>query len=704
MKVGDFFNRELSWIEFNRRVLSEALLDTNPLLERLKFLYIVSTNFDEFFMIRVAAIKRVSRQSARSICPTGITPSRELELISQKVHEIVNEQYRCLQEEILPGLAKNGPVYTKPGAYTDQQSRFAQNLFDSEIFLSLTPVRVEPEKGFPFTTNLRLHILFLLEPISAQRKEKRKYCLVPIPPALERVYWLPNVGGRACFTLLEDIIIANAGKLFLGYNIKDYTIFRVTRDADLSVDEERDEDFVEAMEEVLVNRNLSTPVRLEILKGAEELKNLLVSALKLDSEDVYELSGPIDLKGFKSLVLASGFDYIRFEEWQPVKPASFKDDISLWDNIKSEDLLIHHPYESFEPVVALVNEAARDPAVIAIKMTLYRTSGKSPIVKALSEAAKNGKQVTVAVELKARFDEERNIGWVEHLERTGAIVIYGIAHLKIHAKTLLIFRRERHGIIRYMHIGTGNYNDKTARYYVDIGYFSASEELTYELGLFFNAITGYSSVPNLKKLIMAPSGMKEKLIHFIEREIENAKNNNPALIMLKMNNIADVDMINALYRASQAGVTVKINIRGVCMLVPGKEGLSENISVISIIDRFLEHSRIYYFYNNGERNVYLGSPDWMPRNLERRIELMFPVEQENLKNRIIKILEAYFKDNTKAFRLFENGSYVLKEPAPGEKVFRAQEHFYNEARQASMAARSSTKREFVVRRTPLENV
>ncbi len=692
-----FFNRELSWIEFNRRVLDEALNKSNPFIERLKFISIVSSNFDEFFMVRVATLKRRYRRSNRVRCPSGLSPSEVLQKIEKKIRGIVERQHDCLENEIFPGLKQHGLIYVPADKYTQPQKRTADSIFEEELYLTLTPVRVEEQ--FPFTNNLCLHVLFKLIPATPKEDEPGPfYSIVQIPPSLSRYRWLPEEDGTFCFTFIEDIITSNAEKLYPGYRVAEYLLFRVTRDADLSVDEERDEDFVEAMEEVLINRQRSLPVRLEMSSHSSELQDKLKTDLSMAEQDIYIVPEHLDLRSIMDFCAVSDFKNLKNEEWKPCYPADIEEDHTMWDTLKRKDILLHHPYESFDPVVNLVNTAAEDPAVLAIKMTLYRTSGDSPIIKALKKAAENGKQVAVIVELKARFDEEQNIGWAEELELAGAIVIYGIAHLKVHAKALMIIRKEREGVKRYIHLGTGNYNDKTAKLYTDFGFLTTREGISYETAQFFNTITGYSSSPNLSKLVMAPTGLKRKLLTLINREAERSTTSTPGSIIAKMNSLADQDVIRALYRASQQGVSIALNVRGACMLVPGIKGVSENITVTSIIDRYLEHSRIFYFYNLGEEDIYLSSADWMTRNLEKRVELMFPIEDKKLKERLLNALHTFLSDTVKGWLLYSDGSYKRKGQNKNEKSIRAQELFYTGALQADRASRMSPKRDFNVRR------
>ncbi len=693
-----FFNRELSWVEFNARVLDEALDPDVALVERWACSSLVSSNFDEFYMVRVATLKRQVAKSNAVSCPSGLSPSKQLTKISNRVHELVFMQYQCLTTDIIPALKEHHLELVRKDSFTDVQRKTGQSRFREDLFLSLTPVRVEPEKPFPFSSNLRLHILFRLRQMESDNTDDH-YAVVQIPPGLDRIQWLGEKKDARCFTLLEDIILDNSQTIFQGYSIIDSCLFRITRDADLSVDEERDEDFLEAMEEVIIERQHSKPVRLEICSDtSDHLRKMLVNATGIDKREVFDIPGILGLSDCTDLAFMPEYDHLRDPKWKPVQILD-TDENNLWETLKQTDVVLHHPYESFDPVIKLIKDAARDPKVLAIKMTLYRTSGNSPVVNALIEAAESGKQVTVLVELKARFDEERNIGWAERLQRVGAIVIYGIAHIKVHSKALLIIRRELEGIRRYVQLGTGNYNDKTAKLYTDIGLMTTQEALTFETALFFNAVTGYSTVPQMTKLVMAPHYLKSKLIQCIQREASRSTKEYPGLIRAKMNSLADPDVIKELYKASQAGVRVELNVRGICMLVPGVEDLSDNIRVVSIVDRFLEHSRIFYFANQGQDELYLASADWMPRNLEKRVELMFPVEQPEAKKKCKKILWTFFKDNVKARLLQPDGRYVPLE-RNSKRPFRCQQYFYNTAVKSRKDLQENPEKAFTVRRSP----
>jgi polyphosphate kinase len=497
--------------------------------------------------------------------------------------------------------------------------------------------------------------------------------------------------------LLEDVVISWGHILFPGLEVKESMLFKVNRDADFSVDEKRDEDFIEAMEEVLEGRERSPAVRMVYSPGGGRLRDELARRLSLEEEDLYSIEGPLNLGGLYDLVNIQGFDHLR-EKGRPIYPSpAFSDDETLWDRISRGDVMIHLPYHSFDPVVRFFQEAAADPQVISIKTALYRTSGNSPVIRALEEAAMNGKQVTALVELKARFDEERNISWANRLEKAGVIVVYGLARLKVHAKITMVIRRENDRIKRYLHLSTGNYNDRTARAYEDIGLFSCREDIAFDGGILFNMLTGYSAIQPMRKLVIAPAGLKRRLLELIGREISRSKAETPGRIMAKLNSLADGEIIDALYRASRAGVKILLCVRGICTLIPGAAGLSENIKVQSVIDRYLEHSRILYFANGGAEELYLSSADWMPRNLDRRVELMFPVLQDDIRARLRDTLEAYFRDNTQARLLNSAGDWQLQSPAPGESPFRVQEYLLSGAKAESPEAARS---EFVVRRPP----
>jgi polyphosphate kinase len=731
---GPYINRELSWIDFNERVLSEAENREVPVLERLKFLSIVSSNFDEFFMVRVASVKRQHQLNKPSTCPTGMSPREQLRRIHARVAELTERKYRVLLDEVFPQLATHGIVRVpRPDWDTEQQS-FVKRFFREQVFPVLTPVRARPGDSLSSVGNLRLHAAFLLEATEDARTDavglqdvveastgdadgnasdgaapasdgsEPVLAIVQVPPSLERVVYLPSEKSDVVtFTFLEQVILSEAYQLFPGFAVTEQCLFRVTRDADFGVDEERDEDFMEAMEQVIETRDRSAVVRLNINRGSQRLRRVLTDALALEEEEVFESADPLELRNLMDIVSISGYAELRDPPWKAMPSPWVDEEEPIWESIRRRDILLQHPYESFDPVVRLVQEAADDPETLAIKMTLYRTSGNSPIIRALERAAEKGKQVSVLVELKARFDEERNIGWAQRLERAGVIVVYGIARLKVHAKATLIIRRERDGVRRYVHLGTGNYNDKTARLYTDLGLLTSDENISYEVGRFFNAITGYSVIPGLQKLSIAPVGLKRRLLELIARETTRARDGGTGLIIAKMNSLADPEVIEALYDASRAGVKIRLNIRGVCMLVPGLAGTSENIEVVSVVDRYLEHTRAFCFENGGNGEVYLSSADWMPRNLDKRVELMFPIENPDLRRLVRRTLELFFLDNRKAHVLRSDGSWVRKNPSGGgAKTVRAQEEAYHRIRDRLVGDEAENREEFKVRRRPPE--
>jgi polyphosphate kinase len=693
-----FLNRELSWIEFNRRVLSEAMRKDKPLLERLKFLAIVSSNFDEFFMVRVASLKTEYLSGNYTVCPSRMSPGQQLDAIRNEYREMIGLQTSCLRDDVLPALRERGFVFYGLDDLSDNQKTQLKQRFLNDYFPLLTPVRVSDEEPMVKAGNMRLHVGFLLR---KSPEDKPVLSVVQLPSSVNRSIRLSSGDDGFHFTFLENLIILFASSLFPGYEILEHLCFRITRDADFAVDESRDGDFVEAMEEVLNGRMNSEAVRLNAGLSSERIAAMLRQNLGLREDEVFTAPEPLEISDFMDLVFTPGFDELRDEPWKPIDPLGDREDVDIWQWISARDRLLIHPFDSFDPVVRIVRDAAEDPSVLSIKMTLYRTSKNSPIVNALELAAQSGKQVTVLVEIKARFDEHRNIHWAERLEKAGVIVIYGIAELKVHAKALLIVRREEQGIRRYLHVSTGNYNDKTARLYTDVGMFTNRDDLCYEAGLFFNAITGYSAVPALKKLLMAPHSLKPRLIQLIDREIDKHSAVTPGHISAKINSLADVEVIESLYRASRAGVKIDLNIRGICMLKPGVPGLSENIRVVSIIDRYLEHPRIIRFHNGGNPEVYISSADWMGRNLDRRVELMTPVEEPKAVRELSEMLELYMRDNQQAYELQSDGSYRLVACKAGKAAVHAQYEMYR--RSASKDRRGtedSGDKVFNVRRRP----
>jgi polyphosphate kinase len=715
-------NRDLSWVDFNERVLEEGLRKDLPLLERFRFLSIVSSNFDEFFMVRVSAIKRMLNTERITPDPSGLLPAQQLKAISEKVHSIMDRQYECLCNDIFPGLAKNGLSLLQPDSWSVPQLDFLNSYFLTHIYPVLTPLRLETEKSMPFIESRLLHAAFLLESEQSEGlfPEEEQMVIVPIPSVLDRIIWLPSSGSMKVngqerellqIALLEDVITTWGTYLFSGFSVKGSILFKINRDADFSVDEQRDEDFVEAMTEVLENRGRSDVIRMVFSPGSIKLRDELARRFSLTDEYLYEVDGPINPVDFLELANVAGMEEINEKPWKIYQSADFNEETPVWDSISSGDCMLHLPYQSFDPVVRFFQEAASDPQVISIKTALYRTGGAipgsgihsssaySPVVRALEQAALNGKQVTAVVELKARFDEERNISWANRLEKAGVIVVYGLSRLKVHSKITMVMRRENERLKRYVHLSTGNYNDRTAKYYEDICLFTCREDIAYDAGLIFNMLTGYSSVQQMMRLTIAPSGLKRRFLDMIKREADRARHNYQAKIMAKLNSLTDVDIIKALYEASCAGVKISLCIRGVCTLIPGITGVSENIRIISIIDHFLEHSRIYYFANGGADDLYLSSADWMTRNLERRVELLFPVQDEKIRMEVTGILNDYFLDNCKARVLDSRVVWTQINPADGEKPFRVQKEMLSRAERASEARRAA-KLEYNVRRSP----
>lgn len=648
------FNRELSWLEFNSRVLAEAMDPSNPLLERLKFIGIVSSNFDEFFMVRVASLENDGDKMTKKII--------------ERANETVEKENQYFQNVMVPELEKSGIVRVPLQALNDRQKDYLKDFFRKELFPVLTPIALSEDKPVPALVSLSLYsVIGVLKP---GQKTSEEFAVIEMPKNFPRIIALPADSGYP-FVLIEDIVSLFAQELFVGCEIKSQGQMRLTRGAELSLDEEKDEDFAKVMTEALRMRMQSEVVRLEV-SASDKCVQFLKKELKITDDEVFKVNSWFDLKTISQLAYQPTFPELKRPAWSPRPVADFENADSVWDLLKKKDVSIILPYDSFDPVIRLLNEAANDPDVLAIKQTLYRTGSESMIVDALARAAENGKRVTALVELKARFDEEKNIKWAKRLEISGASVLYGISGLKTHAKACLIVRREPDGIKRYVHLSTGNYNEKTALIYSDIALFSSNEDLASDVSAFFNVITGYSEPTALTKIEIAPYGLKRRLLRMIRREEIRSKEK-PGLIMAKMNSLVDPEIIEALYKASQAGCQIKLNVRGICCLRPGVKGLSENIEVISIVDMFLEHARIFYFHNGGDEEVYLSSADWMPRNLDRRIEIMFPVENKEIKNSVIDLIKLYFKDNQKSWRLLPEGNYEKIEPGEHRK-FRVQEY------------------------------
>lgn len=687
-----YFNRELSWLEFNERVLEEARDDSNLPLERLKFLAITGSNLDEFFMVRVGGLTLLAEGGVVSADPAGMTPRQQLEAITDRAGRMLADQYECFSTQLEPLLAEAGIRRVAPADYTQRQARNLERYVADEILSVLTPMAVRGEGDFPQLVNQMLCVCVRLKP--AQGGDKPRFALIPFGRSAHRFVTVHAEKGFA-YTLLEDVVARFLHLFFPGEETVECVPFRITRNADMGVRDDLAADLMTEIEEALDARKQSACVRLEIAAHASPTtRQFLQQALCVGDAAVYPCPGPIDLSAFMRLAELSGFDQLRNPPWPGQTPPRLDPGKSMFQAISRGDVLLIHPYDSFEPVVRLIEEAAEDPDVLAIKQTLYRTSRNSPIVAALEKAAERGKNVTAIVELKARFDEARNIEWARNLERAEVQVIYGVKGLKTHAKVCIIVRREPQGIQRYVHFGTGNYNESTARLYSDVSLMTCDEELGADAVSFFNAVTGYSQPQRFRKLEAAPIGLREKLLEMIEAETQRKREGQPARIAAKLNSLVDPKIIDALYAASQAGVEIKLNIRGVCCLRPGVPGLSENIEVLSIVDRFLEHARIIHFHHGGDERVFISSADWMPRNLDRRVELLVPVEDPAARNSLIDALEIYFRDTAKARRLLPSGLYERVQPRNRRRSFRSQERLYRRAVAAVRLAKQSQRTVF----------
>lgn len=672
-----FFNRELSWLKFNRRVLGEADVKHKPLLERLKFIAITSSNLDEFFMIRLAGLKHQLESGVNKVDAAGLSVRQQLDCITEDTHELVKLQYRFLKN-IKAELEESDICFGNISGMDERAQEWIENFFDNTIFPVITPMAVDAGHPFPFLANRSLNLAVLL----CQDRGDDHAAVIQVPTVLPRIVEAPSKGTKRQFVFLEDIIKHYCGRLFHGYIIKDVVPFRITRNADLSIDEEDAEDLLAEVEKSLRQRKHGQAVRLEIGKtNNRPLRELLVYNLNIEKQDIYEITGPLDATCFFKFTDLPGLDHLRHSPVAPQEPQELLGVTNLFDAIRERDILLHHPYESFQPVTEFVRQAAWDPKVLAIKQTLYRVSGNSPIVRALAQAAENGKQVTVLVELKARFDEENNILWAKRLEEAGCHVIYGLVGLKTHAKMILVVRQEQDGIKRYVHMGTGNYNDATAKIYTDLGLFTANDQYGADASAFFNVLSGYSDPPVWNKIVVAPLGLREKIKEMIDREIEFVKSGQGGRIIAKMNSLVDKDIVLKLYEASCHGVTIDLIVRGICVLRPGVPGVSDNISVRSIVGRFLEHHRIFYFGNGGDERVFLSSADWMPRNLNERVELFFPIEDPGHIKRVKDILEITLADNQKAYIMKKDGTYRRIDKRG--KAVNSQMEFYAQAQTAA---------------------
>lgn len=681
-------NRELSWLKFDARVLNEAKDKSIPLLERLKFVSITSSNLDEFFMVRVASLKDMVHADYRKRDIAGMTASEQLDRINTATRKLVESQYNTYNRSLVPLMAANGiHIIEKYEELTAEQAAYVDRYFEEDVYPVLTPMAVDASRPFPLIRNKTLNIAALL---SSKKDEKHKdaveFATVQVPGVLPRLVPIPadtsensgEVEGRT-FILLEQIIEKNIDKLFLNYHVLCAHPYRVMRNADLPIDEDEAADLLKEIQKQLKKRQWGEVIRLEVEASVDKkLLRFLKDELKVAEEDIFQISGPIDLTFLMKMYGISGCDSLRYEPYKPQRVPEIEPGEDIFEAIRGGDILLHHPYETFDPVVDFIRQAALDPDVLAIKQTLYRVSGNSPIIASLAQAAENGKQVSVLVELKARFDEENNIVWAKKLEQAGCHVIYGLVGLKTHSKIALVVRREEDGIRRYVHLGTGNYNDSTAKLYTDCGIFTCNEAIGEDATAVFNMLSGYSEPLSWNELVLAPIWLRTRFMHLIARETKHAREGKPARIVAKMNSLCDEGIIAALYEASAAGVKIELIVRGICCLKVGIPGISENIHVRSIVGNFLEHSRIFFFLNDGEEEFYMGSADWMPRNLDRRVEILFPVLDDTLKEKVKHILDVELADNTKAHVLKPDGEYE-KIDRRGKVLVNSQKQFCEEA-------------------------
>ncbi|MCR5164617.1 MAG: polyphosphate kinase 1 [Thermoguttaceae bacterium] len=718
----NFIARDLSWLAFNERVLLEGLNETVPFAERLKFLAITSTNLDEFFKIRIGNALQRERAGLEEVTSESKKASKLLNGISAKTHSMVETQSNEILK-MLEELPRFGLSVFRLNHLDEQETTYLRNYLADEILPVLTPLAIEDFDPMPILPALQLHVALRLNVPSSitalksselkayvpRKKGKRvdqaeetyeeKLAVVPVPDQLSRLVRFYATAERTSFVFLEEIIAQNADLIFPGCKVLSHAIFRITRDENVSISADVN-DYAQSVENAIISRRYQDAVRLEISEGSDVLiRRKLAKLLNIQDRDIYDVHGPLDASVLAVLAENIRLQNEHYPDWKPVTPADLKDCTDLYERIAQSDVLLFMPYESFTPVVDLLERAASDPNVFAIKQTLYRTSGNSPIVKALIKAAQNGKEVTVLVELRARFDESRNIRWTQKLEDAGCHVIYGIAGFKTHAKALLIIRREKGRIIRYAHLSTGNYNDKTAKLYSDLALMTCNPEITADIAAFFNILTGYSEPVGWKRLTVEPGLLRRRFIELIEREIASSTPEQPGCIRAKMNALEDREVIETLYRASQRGVKIQLNVRGICCLKPGIPGLSENIQVFSIIDRFLEHARIFYFQNAGDPEVYLASADWMTRNLDSRLEILFPVLAQPLKKRILNALNLYLADNQKSHELQPDGTWKKRKPGKNQEKIRAQEILYHQAVEAANAP-SATPLQYIPLQKP----
>jgi polyphosphate kinase len=680
-----YLNRELSWIEFNARVLSEAGMADVPLFERLKFLGIVFSNLDEFFMVRVAGLQAQTQRTIVEVPPDGLTPHQQLQAISQRVHTLSDAAYRLWNEEMIPALRRAGIVILRPDELAPTELAVLDERFRTDIFPVLTPLAIDPGHPFPHLRNksINLGIMFSRD----HEGQEPGFGVIQVPAMLSRLLRVRFEGTVRAFVLLEDVIARHVEEFFPAARLRGTYAFRVTRNWDLEIDEEEGEDLLKTIQAELRRRDRGNGVRVEIGvgDGVDASVQRLVRALHIDPVlDVYRVNGPLYITDLAGIVVDDERREFRDEPFTPQATPPMRDADDIFAVIRERDVLLHHPFDSFDPIVEFISRAADDPNVLAIKQTLYRTGGDSPIVKHLARAAENGKQVTAIVELKARFDEASNIQWARTLEQSGAQVIYGLLGLKTHVKAILVVRREKADRLRrYVHLSTGNYNPQTARFYTDSGLLTANREIGEDVTSLFNLLTGYSAPPRWNRLVVAPLGLHEAILGLIARESVHARAGRPAHIIAQMNSLVDVDVIDALYAASQAGVDIKLHIRGICCLRPGIPGLSDRIHVRALIDRFLEHERVFRFANAGSEEVYLSSADWMPRNFHRRVEMLIPVLDPLVRERVVFNLDTLFSDNTKTWELGFDGTYTRMVAKDGATPVRAQARLMELARERS---------------------
>ncbi len=678
-------NRELSWLKFDGRVLNEARDKSIPLLERLKFVSITSSNLDEFFMVRVASLKDMVHAGYKKKDIAGMTAEEQLAAINIRTRELVDLQYSTYNRSLLPLMKKNRIfILDAFEKLTEKQEKFVDRYFEENVYPVLTPMAVDASRPFPLIRNKSLNIAALLSrKKEGAKKAELEFATVQVPGVLPRLVRIPSSGEDMTFILLEQIIEKNIDKLFLNYEVICACPYRIMRNADLTIDEDEAEDLLKEIQKQLKRRQWGEVIRLEVEEGMDKrILRFLKDELKVAEEDIFKIPGPLDLTFLSKMYGLEGYDHLRYQPYVPQRNPKIEPGENIFDTIRQGDIFLHHPYQTFDPVVDFIRQAASDPDVLAIKQTLYRVSGNSPIIASLAQAAENGKQVSVLVELKARFDEENNIVWAKKLEKAGCHVIYGLVGLKTHSKIALVVRREEDGIRRYVHLGTGNYNDSTAKLYTDCGIFTCNGAIGEDATAVFNMLSGYSEPPTWNELSLAPIWLRTKFMRLIGREIKHAKEGREARIVAKMNSLCDPGIIAALYEASAAGVKIDLIVRGICCLKVGIKGVSENIEVRSIVGNFLEHSRIFWFLNDGEEEVYMGSADWMPRNLDRRVEILFPVLEEELKEEAKHILEVELSDNTKAHVLKSDGNYE-KIDKRGKVLVNSQMQFCEEAVKAA---------------------